>query len=80
MRNIKPEFDKLWVQGQKEIEEYREGFVKNIENEGIDFLNSIVDDFFDKENAYCICLESFSTRQRFLDKDSLQNPNPLNKV
>ena len=51
MRKLKPEFDKLWIQGEKEIGEYREGFVKNIENDGIDFLNSLVDDFFDKENT-----------------------------
>ncbi|MCM1991480.1 ArsR/SmtB family transcription factor [Oceanirhabdus seepicola] len=51
MRKIKPEFDKLWIQGEKEIGEYREGFVKKLEKDGIEFLNSIVDDFFDKENT-----------------------------
>jgi len=46
MRKIKSDFDKLWIQGKKEIGEYGKGFVKNIEDQGIDFLNTIVDVFF----------------------------------
>jgi len=64
MRNIKPSFDEVWIQGEKAINEYREGFAKKLETCGIDFLISISDNIFEEENldfdTAIICLSYIS--------------------
>ncbi|WBW96897.1 ArsR/SmtB family transcription factor [Oceanirhabdus sp. W0125-5] len=62
MEKLKKEFNILWRQGEVEISDYRKIFEKNIESGGVDFLNSIVDDYFDKEhlkNSTCILSLSY---------------------
>ncbi len=49
MKNIKPSFDEVWIQGEKAILEYREGFTKAVEKGGMEFLNRICGNLFEEQ-------------------------------
>ncbi|WBW96898.1 ArsR/SmtB family transcription factor [Oceanirhabdus sp. W0125-5] len=64
MRKIKPNFDEMWIQADKEIKKYREGFVKELENHGMDFLNRISGELIKEDNlkffdSAIMCLSYF---------------------
>ncbi|MCM1991481.1 ArsR/SmtB family transcription factor [Oceanirhabdus seepicola] len=50
MKMLKPDFEELWVQAERELVEYEPGFTKKLEKNGMEFLNNITDEIFDIDN------------------------------